>query len=57
MTSLDACPITVELSRKCIIFFGNVAGGPRYHSYYLAINNNKSHEFSLYSHLYIDGST
>jgi len=39
VTSLGACPITVEQSGKNIIFFGNAAGLPGNHSYYILFNN------------------
>ena len=38
-TSLGAHQITVEQSGKNIIFFGNAAGAPENHSYYLSFNN------------------
>jgi len=39
MTSLGAPRITVKQSGKNDIFFGNVAGEPGNHSYYLSFNN------------------
>jgi len=38
-TSLGAPPITVEQSGKNNVFFGNTAGAPENHSYYLSFNN------------------
>jgi hypothetical protein len=38
-TSLGAPQITVEQSGKNIIFFGNAAGEPGNHSYYLSFND------------------
>ena len=38
-TSLGAHPITVEQSGKNNIFFGNTAGAPGNHSYYLSSNH------------------
>jgi len=38
-TSLGAPRITVEQSGKNNIFFGNDAGAPGNHSYYLSFNN------------------
>jgi hypothetical protein len=37
--SLGAPRITVEQSRKNHIFFGNAAGAPGNHSYYLSFND------------------
>jgi len=50
---LGALRITVEQSGKNNIFFGNAAGAPGNHSYYLSFNNFKTHVLSLYSHLCI----
>jgi len=38
-TSLGAPPITVEQSGNNNIFFGNAAGAPGNHSYYLSFND------------------
>jgi len=38
-TSLGAPPITEEQSGKNNIFFGNAAGAPGNHSYYLSFND------------------
>jgi len=38
-TCLEAPRITVEQSGKNIIFFGNAAGAPGNHSYYLLFND------------------
>jgi len=38
-TSLGAPHITVEQSGKNNVFFGNIAGVPRNHSYYLSFHN------------------
>ena len=51
--SLGAPRITVEQSGKNNIFFGNAAGAPGNHSYYLSFNDFTTHVFSLYSHLCI----
>jgi len=38
-TSLGAPQITVKQAGKNNIFFGNAAGAPGYHSYYLSFND------------------
>jgi hypothetical protein len=38
-TSLEAPPIAVEQSGKTTILFGNFAGAPGNHKYYVSFNN------------------
>jgi len=52
-TSLGAPPITVEQSQNNNIFFGNAAGEPGNHRYYLSFNKFNTHLFSFCCHLCI----
>jgi len=58
VTSLGAPPIIIEQSRRKKIFFGNTAGAPGNHSYYLSFNDfqNSGIQFvfsSMYLSIYI----